>query len=295
MTWIGLADFNADGKLDIAVTDSGPPTGNISVLLGNGDGTFQPGVVYSVGYDVGFITPGDFNGDRLQDFVVGDDRAGGLTSNITVVLNTGVVSFSPTIPVSFPLQLIGTTSSPHSVTLKNNSSQPLSTKSITQSGRAFSVTTSCLSVVAPHATCKLSVRFSPVLPGPQSGTISIVDSASSKPQVIELVGQGTVVEVAPTSILFPEQKVGTRSARKPVTLTNLGASALAISSILVSGTNASDFSESNDCGSSVAAGASCTVNVVFIPSKTGVRTAKVYIHNSGGASPQTISLSGTGD
>lgn len=70
-----------------------------------------------------------------------------------------------------------------------------------------------------------------------------------------------------------------------ITLTNSGNASLAITSITISGANASDFTQSDTCGSSVAAGGTCTINVIFEPSAAGTRSAALSIadtigHNS---------------
>ncbi len=59
---ITVGDFNGDGKLDIATTNYND--GTVSVLLGNGDGTFQTQMTYAVGNGPAAITSGDFNGGR---------------------------------------------------------------------------------------------------------------------------------------------------------------------------------------------------------------------------------------
>src|SRR6202049_1746735 len=65
---IAVGDFNGDGKPDIAVANTG--SGNVSILLGNGDGTFQPAVNYSAGNSPSGIALGDFNGDGKLDLAV---------------------------------------------------------------------------------------------------------------------------------------------------------------------------------------------------------------------------------
>jgi len=77
-------------------------------------------------------------------------------------------------------------------------------------------------------------------------------------------------------------------------LTNGGGSALSISQIAFTGTNAGDFSQTNNCGATLAAKKSCTINVVFQPTATGQRSANLSVTDTGGASPQSIPLAGTG-
>jgi len=77
-----VADFRGDGKLDLA---TGSPSG-ISVLLGNGDGSFQVPVKYSACGAVNVVIAGDFNGDGKLDLV-------GSTGDICVLLGRGDGTF----------------------------------------------------------------------------------------------------------------------------------------------------------------------------------------------------------
>jgi hypothetical protein len=70
---VAVGDFNGDGILDLAVANAG--SGNVSVLLGNGDGTFQPAVNYAADADPVPIAVGDFNGDGNLDLAVADNGA----------------------------------------------------------------------------------------------------------------------------------------------------------------------------------------------------------------------------
>src|SRR5205823_3430576 len=97
-------------------------------------------------------------------------------------------------------------------------------------------------------------------------------------------------ELTPTSLSFANQIVNTSSAAQGVTLKNNQTTALTISGITTSG----DYTQTNSCGTSLAAGASCTVNVTFRPTATGTRTGTLTVTDSGNDSPQTASLSGTG-
>jgi len=183
---VTAAVLTGSRKLDLVVANSIFPSG-VSVLAGNGDGSFQPGVFYpSNMLTTENAAVGDFNGDRQADIVYANYEY----ESVTVLLNTGVVSYSPTTPLNFKKQAAGTTSPPLKVTLTNTGTTALRIASMKASAE-FAVTSTCASSVAAGAKCTISATFSPTKKGPVQGTISIIDSASTKPQVIELLGTGT--------------------------------------------------------------------------------------------------------
>ena len=98
----------------------------------------------------------------------------------------------------------------------------------------------------------------------------------------------------PASVDFGNRPIGNQSLPSLVTLSNSGTGLLHISSISIAGGSIADFSQSNNCGSTVAAGASCTVQVSFTPSATGNSSASLLITDSAGGSPQSVSLTGSG-
>jgi fibronectin type 3 domain-containing protein len=75
---------------------------------------------------------------------------------------------------------------------------------------------------------------------------------------------------------------------------NSGKVRLTITSITLTGANAADFAQTNNCGVSLAPGANCLVQVTFKPSAPGTRTTVLNIKDNATGSPQTVSLSGTG-
>jgi len=205
-------------------------------------------------------------------------------------LTTATVT--PTV-LTFPAQFVGSSSSPMSMTVANTGSTALQISSITITGD-FSQTSTCRtsSGIAAGQSCTISVTFSPVALGTRTGQLTITSNSTSSPQTVNLsgTGNGPIVSLSATSLNFPSQLEHTTSAPQQVTLTNVGDTALNISSILASG----DFAQSNNCPATVAVGAGCTISVTFTPSARGNRTGTITINDNAGNSPQGISLSGTG-
>lgn len=109
------------------------------------------------------------------------------------------------------------------------------------------------------------------------------------------VGALPLAYVSPLSLSFANQTVNTASATQTVTISNTGAAAMAINSITIAGANPKDFSQSNACGTSLAAGAACTISVVFKPTASGPLAAWLTIGESDQVHPlQTVSLGGAG-
>jgi hypothetical protein len=100
--------------------------------------------------------------------------------------------------------------------------------------------------------------------------------------------------LSPGSLTFSGQAIGVASAPQSITLTNGQSLTLDITSITFSGTNSGDFTQTNNCGSTLAPGGTCTINVTFTPGGPGTRTALLNINDNGANSPQTASLTGTG-
>ena len=103
-----------------------------------------------------------------------------------------------------------------------------------------------------------------------------------------------MVSLSAKKLFFGDQPVGTSSTPQNVTLKNLGSTQLNFTGITITGTNAGDFSQTNTCGSSIAAGSNCTITVTFAPTAKGTRKATVSVSDDGGGSPQKVSLTGTG-
>jgi hypothetical protein len=90
------------------------------------------------------------------------------------------------------------------------------------------------------------------------------------------------------------KRVGRKGSPVGVWLINKGTTSLSISGIAITGTDPKDFSQTNNCGKSVAAGGHCTIKVQFTPQAKGQRSASLAVSDDGGGSPQTVALAGTG-
>jgi Bacterial Ig-like domain (group 3)/FG-GAP-like repeat/Abnormal spindle-like microcephaly-assoc'd, ASPM-SPD-2-Hydin len=202
------------------------------------------------------------------------------------------VTFSPD-KVTFPTQLIFTTSKTESVKLANTGLGILILSKIVTTG-PFRQTNDCPSHLKHGEHCTISVKFHPTTKGVLNGSVEVTDNAPGSPQKVALTGTATYVQLRPMKLNFGVQPVGTKSLPKTVALTNQGHQTLNIMNISITGIDAKDFAETNTCGKSVASGASCFIKVTFKPLAKGKRMANVSVYDNGGGSPQQAMLIGTG-
>jgi len=207
---------------------------------------------------------------------------------------TPVVGVSPA-SLTFSSQTVGTKSAAQTVTVTNTGNAALAITGISASGD-YGETNSCGSSLAAGGNCTISVTFTPTAAGTRTGSVSVADNASGSPQMVSLTGTGAspatpTANVAPTSLTFDSQTVGTTSAAQTVTLTNTGGATLTINSV---SSNITSFAESNNCGSALNAGGSCTISVTFSPNGAAGYAGMLTITDNASGSPQTVSLTGTG-
>jgi hypothetical protein len=199
--------------------------------------------------------------------------------------------------VSFGTVAIGTTSLVEAVTLTNVGGTTLTINGIAITGvnaGDFAQTHACGSSLAAGASCSISVTFKPKASGTRTAALSVTDNAPGSPQTVTLTGRGTTAKLSPTSLSLGTVAIGTTSLVEAVTLTNVGGTTLTINGIAITGVNAGDFAQTHACGSSLTAGASCSISVTFKPTASGTRTAALTVTDNASGSPQTVSLSGTG-
>ena len=291
---IVTGDFNDDGELDVATINAcgddpncGPTSSaTVSILAGNGDGTFQTKIDFPAGSAASQLVAGDFNNDGKGDLV----SASGMLSVLlqtTATLSSGALVFAG--------QGVGSGSTPQTVTLTNTATTPLSINDIGLTGSNpddYSFTSTCGNVVESGASCTISVTFTPTATGTRTAFVSISDTALGSPQNIALTGTGLSVSVvvSPGTLTFRTTVVGRLSMAQVVTVTNTGNAPLNISGVTLAG----DFTDANGCPGSLAAGAACTIKVFFRPSQSGARTGTLTLDDNAPNSPQTVSLNGVG-
>ena len=232
-------------------------------------------------------TPGAFQ-VAVGNFPSGAACAAYVPTTFFVLLASGgTASVSPT-SLAFGSQAVGTTSSSKTVTVKNSGSGPLSIGSITASGD-FTQTNNCGSSLAASSSCTINVSFAPRAVASITGALTIVDSASTSPQIVKMTGTAVApLTFSPTGLTLPSVAVGSTSSAT-VTVTNKQNSAISLTP-----TPTADYTVTGGtCASSLAASSSCTITVTFTPQYKGSIKGALDIYNSGAFSPQIVGLTGT--
>jgi len=285
--------------LTISMSNSGNATLNIAsiAITGTNTGDFSQTstcgqtLAPSASCTISVVFKPAGGGQRTAGVAITSDARGSVP--VVTLSGTGLsagLDLSSSLLI-FDNQTVDTTSAPQTVILSNGGATAVTITSITASGD-FAQTNNCNNSVAASSNCAIRVTFSPTATGTRSGSISIVSGDSSTPLTVNLTGTGVVVtlSLAPANLTFNDQKVGTSSQAQSIALSNTGGAALTINSIVPSG----DFLEADNCGNGLAAGASCSINVTFLPTTTGTRTGSITVTTNAQGSPHTVKLTGNG-
>jgi hypothetical protein len=230
------------------------------------------------------------------------DNATGSPQKVTLtgtgIASTQSISLSQN-SVVFDQEVVGTASPQMVVYYYNQSNVAVNITNVVLTGADYSMTNACSGSIGANTFCTIKITFKPTAAGTRTGTVVITDSAPGSPRTINLSGTGVAAAapaatLSPTSLTFGNQTEGTTSAPQTITLTNTGETSLTVTGITITGTNASDFAQTNNCPASLVAGFSCAIAVTFSPSGTGARSATLNVADSAAGSPQTAALSGTG-
>ena len=214
---------------------------------------------------------------------------------VPVVGNARAVFDFQSPQFSFGQQVLNTSVLGYAELVNNGGGGTVRVSKITVQGSDFQLTNNtCPKVYPPYLACgKLGITFTPSALGLRTGTITVVDSDPSSPHVATLQGIGVSAgqgALSVASLNFGTQSVGSTSSPQPVTLTNTGTGTLTLNGISTS----SQFTAKNNCGSTLKAGASCTISVQFVPTLQGILDGSLTVQDNGLGSPHTAALTGIG-
>jgi Abnormal spindle-like microcephaly-assoc'd, ASPM-SPD-2-Hydin len=205
---------------------------------------------------------------------------------------------SPTATLSatqliFPKTLIGQTTY-LTITVSNTGNATLNISNVATTGDFAVQPNGCGAQVLAGNNCPITVGFTPTAKASRTGILQLTDNAPNNPQRVTLTGTGMSIALSPTALNFGPVPVGQTSAPQPVTISNVSTTSVNLTGFSIGGTPADYSTSDNTCGSSLAAGTNCSLNVWFHPTRKGTRNGKLNVANNGGGSTATATLTGTG-
>jgi len=299
VTYSGTNVGATSAAQNITISNTGGVTATLQTPVVTGDFTISANtcgttLAASVGCTVSVEFVPTASATRTGRFSV-TDSVGTQTASLS---GTGVLPATDALApltLTFAAQQLNTASAAQQVTLTNSGDAALTGISAAIASGDFTVVNGCGNSLNGHSTCALAVEFVPKSAGAGVGVLTLTDEFRS--QAVALSGTEVApagVSLAPVSPLaFAATGVGLSAAAQAVTLTNNGGMALAIQSMGVTGDFAT-VAGSNTCGASLAAGAACSIGIVFVPTAAGTRAGSLTVVDSAGTSPQSLALSGMG-
>jgi len=279
----------------VTVTNSGNATLLVTSITTTGDFTESDNcvgtpVAPSAGCTVlvQFIPTG--TGTRNGVLTIYGNVAGGqATATLTGVGTTAASVVLTPIAMNFASTLVGSTTSAQNVTVSNTGGSSSNLQSIAITGDFSISANSCGASLASQTGCTVSIDFAPTASGQRSGILTVVDDVGTQVATLSGIGISPATDsLAPLSLSFAPQELGTASTTQQVTLTNTGGTALT----LVAAQTTGDFTVVNGCGASLSGGSSCSLEVSYAPKSLGAEAGVLTVSDV--MRTQTVALSGTG-
>jgi FG-GAP-like repeat/HYDIN/CFA65/VesB-like, Ig-like domain/FG-GAP repeat len=291
--FVAVGDFNNDGAPDLAVANYYGSSGStLSILLGDGNGEFAAAVNYSGGAAPRSLAVGDFNMDGNVDLAVAD---AGLRQKVSILLGNGDGTFSSRTTLA-----AGTDAwSIVTADFNKDGNPDLAVGSISMTappvvllGNGDGTFLAPLDVDSanPSAYALLAADLN----GDGLPDLAVPNSVGQAVTVLLNAGPTPCATLSATSVGFGAIPVGQVSGVMNVKLTNTGTLLLTVTSVTLGGMAPGNFKARSTCGT-VGIGASCSIGLEFTPHAKGNARATVMIADNAPGSPQTITLTGTGE
>ena len=294
-------------SLVFGTTEVGSVSQAQTVTVVNSDRIRQLGVLAAAG-DFSFqanTCAGDLQAHSSCSFSViftptsDGPRTGSLTlpdqfgTNIVFLRGNGhgtpSVAVSPAA-LNFGAIAVNSTSVAQTVMVTNSGTAAMPLQPAVITGEYFIAANRCGATLAAGASCALSVDFTPLAEGTRTGVLTLTDAAGAHSVALNGAGVGQpIVTLSPASLLFAQTAVYGTSAPLTVAVNNGGTASATLGPPSITG----EFAIlSNTCGSTLAAGAGCSIAVTFSPRTVGARAGVLTLADA--LANHTASLTGNG-
>ncbi|HEX4485081.1 MAG TPA: Ig-like domain-containing protein, partial [Terriglobales bacterium] len=195
-------------------------------------------------------------------------------------------NLSPNL-LTFTSTAVTNNSAAKPLTLTNSGNAAMSV-SVSMIGGDFDQTNNCGTSLASKKSCTINVVFNPTGTGTRAAILEV--RAGNGFQLALLAGSAIPqVTLSATSMTFASTVVGASSAAQSVSMKNNQNIAMPVTGVTITG----DYTQTNNCGSSLAAGATCTLSVIFKPTAAGTRTGLLSVKDNAVSNPEDVTLTGT--
>jgi hypothetical protein len=292
--YLTFADFNGDGKIDIAATAYVNSPAALYVLPGNGDGTFGIPIETAPSFYPYNLVAADFNKDGKADLLVTGEIPGCPVSSLGYAFlagnGNGMFTEAPTVCMNFSgpqLPMVADLNGDGNldVVIPYTNENGLPPGPAILEGKGDGTFTTLQDFYNGRGANSAAIAD---FNGDGMPDIALMNTGNFVPGFISIMFNSTQpVSVSPLLLNYGSVAVG---ASKPETiiLTNDQSTPLAITSFTLGGTDPGDFTETNNCGTTRLPGHDCTITVTAKPTVFGAQTATLSIKD--GAGTQTVQL-----
>ena len=244
----------------------------------------------------------DIAGERIAELVIESDTPGPATS--IRLTGSGLWSGPAAAPdperLSFSKQRVAVRSEPRFVRLTNRSAEPLTIEGVDITGDdGFDLgRESCIgATVEPGRACSLAVVFEPAAEGGMRANLA-VRATNGQETEVPLSGEGVMPHITldPVDVDFGATRVGFSTPPRAVTVSNSGGTPMSINTVTLEGEGRESYAlEEDSCSrSELGGGDSCTLQIVFRPSREGSGRAALRIRSDAVEGTATLQLFGGG-